>query len=218
MDDVENEVDEIFHNTHDESVIGDADNEINMNISSLPGPSASQFEKTNFQIKKKKNAETPFQSKLLRMLEKSEDVDPDVALLMGFLNHVRKLTEDQKLDFQSHVINFFKSLSKTEQQPHNFQNPVHTSNSNNPVPDHSNHSIYSINPLQSEVPYSFQTNYPNSLNPTVSTSFTTYHPSDIYQQTSTTPTSSTLSTIPPIFNPYLLPDPLTDPYKNNNDK
>ena len=54
MDGAENEVDEIFHNTHDESVIEDADNEINMNISNLPGPSASQYEKTNFQSKKKK--------------------------------------------------------------------------------------------------------------------------------------------------------------------
>jgi len=58
------------------------------------------------------------------MLEKSDDIDPDVSLLMNFLNHVKRLTEEQKLDFQSHVINFFKGLSKTVQQPHNFQNPV----------------------------------------------------------------------------------------------
>jgi len=42
------------------------------------------------------------------MLEESDDIDPDVSLLMSFLNHVKKLTEEQKLDFQSHVINFFK--------------------------------------------------------------------------------------------------------------
>ncbi|KAL4098314.1 hypothetical protein QTP88_022948 [Uroleucon formosanum] len=132
------------------------------------------------------------------MLEKSDDIDPDVSLLMSFLNHVKKLTKEQKLDFQSHVINFFKGLSKKVQQPHNFQNPVHESNSNNALPEPFNHNISNINALLSEVPYRMLS--------TVST----YHSSDIYQQSSTlsTPTSSTL---PSLFNPYLLPSPLTQP-------
>jgi len=212
--DISNEVDEIDQNIHEESTIDDTENEINMNTSNLPGP--SQYDKTNYQSKKKKNSETPFQSKLLRMLEKSDDIDPDVSLLMSFLNHVKKLTEEQKLDFQSHVINFFKGLSKTIQQPHNFQNPVHESNSNNPLPELSNHSIYNINSVQSEVPYSVQTNYSNSLNPSLyhnigmPSTVSTYHSSDIYQQSSTL-TTPTSSTIPSIFNPYLLPSPLTQP-------
>jgi len=150
---------------------------------------------------------------------------------MSFLNQVKKLTEEQKLDFQLHVINFFKGLSKTVVQPHNFQNPVQESNSNNLLPELSNHSIYKINTLQSEVPYSVQTNFPNSLNTLnpslhhnigMPSTVSTYHSLDIYQpsSTSTTPTSST---IPSLFNPYLLPSPLTQPadahtYKHIGDK
>jgi len=74
----------------------------------------SQCNNANEFKKQKKNTQSPFQTQLLNILEKSEKVDPDEALLMSFLNNVKKLTEDQKLDFQIHVIKFFKSLAPAQ--------------------------------------------------------------------------------------------------------
>jgi len=84
---------------------------------------------------------------------------------------------------------------------HTISKSVHESNSNNPLLELSNHRIYNINTLQSEVPYSVQTNYPNSLNPSLHhnigmpSTVSTYHSSDIYQQSSTNHTNILNNTV-----------------------
>jgi len=125
---------------------------------------------------------------------------------MSFLNNVKKLTEDQKLDFQIHVIKFFKSLApaqRQESQHLHFQNSIHTKNPHYP-------SSYNINTPHSAIQSNFQTNYAHDYNysfyhnmgtpSTVSTPLT-HPPSDILQQPTILNTSLS-SSIPTSSNPY----------------
>jgi len=62
--------------------------------------------------KKKPLTETPFQSKILKLLDTDETLDSDATILMSFLPKFKMLTEDQKTDFQIYALQFFKNLSR----------------------------------------------------------------------------------------------------------
>lgn len=61
---------------------------------------------------KKTHSDTAFQTKLLKLLDTNDTPDPDSTILMSFLPKFKKLTDDQKTDFQMYVLQFFKNLSQ----------------------------------------------------------------------------------------------------------
>ncbi|KAF0703841.1 BESS domain-containing protein, partial [Aphis craccivora] len=66
--------------------------------------------------KKKKSANvTPFQKTLIEHLNKNneKESDPDRHLVMLFLPYIKKLNNDQKLDFQIHALKYLKNLTQT---------------------------------------------------------------------------------------------------------
>ncbi|KAL5236483.1 hypothetical protein ACI65C_003893 [Semiaphis heraclei] len=70
--------------------------------------------------KRKKSANvTPFQKTLIEHLNKNneKESDPDRHLVMSFLPHLKKLNNDQKLDFQIHALKYLKNLTQTQTTP-----------------------------------------------------------------------------------------------------
>lgn len=71
----------------------------------------------------KSSIENLFQKELIEILRDAKNEDLDKIMLNSFLPYVRKLDYSQKLDFQIHVLQFFKNLpqptSETMQQTSN---------------------------------------------------------------------------------------------------
>ena len=80
-------------------------------------PSHSQEYMYHSQKSKKNTKEmiTPFQNKLVTLLEQSVNDDPDKQFLLSLLPDYKKLNDSQKLDFRITSLNFFKNA----QQSHN---------------------------------------------------------------------------------------------------
>lgn len=84
---------------------------------------------TSRPLKKKKENVTPFQHSLLQALNTVEEVDADKQFLLSFLPGIKKLTEDQKMEFkfEFHQMyrNFIRGISTV---PESTQ--IHINNSN----------------------------------------------------------------------------------------
>lgn len=83
-------------------------------------------------INKKKNSLNPFQQSLLQHLD--EDKNPDKNLVLTFLPYVKKLNDEEKLDFQVHTLQYLKNVIKKQNKPHQFtqnllgQHPIDIAN------------------------------------------------------------------------------------------
>uniref|UniRef100_A0A2S2PL05 BESS domain-containing protein n=1 Tax=Schizaphis graminum TaxID=13262 RepID=A0A2S2PL05_SCHGA len=86
--------------------------EVDLNISSN-----SAIHQTH---KKKKSTNiTPFQKTLIEHLNKNneKELDPDRHLVMSFLPYLKKLNNDQKLDFQIHALKYLKNITQPQTTP-----------------------------------------------------------------------------------------------------
>ncbi|KAG5861219.1 hypothetical protein JTB14_010357 [Gonioctena quinquepunctata] len=68
---------------------------------------------------------TVFQQQLLQKLEHSESVadDSDKAFMLSILPDVKKLDDDEKLDFRYHVLQFFRDRRNKRNPTHSIAQP-----------------------------------------------------------------------------------------------
>jgi hypothetical protein len=76
----------------------------------------------------------PFQTKLISFLQKQEERDSDELFLMSLLPEIKKLSEEKKLDFRMHVLQFLKHEQHIQnynqintQYPSPYVHPTHQS-------------------------------------------------------------------------------------------
>lgn len=115
---------ELDMSTNEERVDPEADDDCTAEPS--PDIISSPYIATRQSKKQKKSStESPFQSKIIKLLQTDETPDPDTTILMSFLPKLRMLTEDQKTDFQIYVLQFFKNLSRPYQpNMYNYLQPI----------------------------------------------------------------------------------------------
>jgi len=126
----------------------DIDNDIS-EVSEVPRNDSHYFQT----FKHKKTKVTPFQSSLIEHLKKNDerDSDPDRNLVLSFLPFLKKLNNDQKLDFQIHALKYLKELTQPKTTP---SHPI-----GGPYPTPTYYPVTQNMPSSMQYPYSYQS-YP----------------------------------------------------------
>lgn len=63
--------------------------------------------------RKTKDSITPFQTKLIALLEETQFADSDKQFLLSLLPDYKQLNDSQKLDFRLNCLNFFKNVQQS---------------------------------------------------------------------------------------------------------
>lgn len=58
---------------------------------------------------------SPFQQSLIHHL--NDDTNPDKNIVMSFLPYLKKLNDDEKLDFQMHTLQYLKTIIQSKNSP-----------------------------------------------------------------------------------------------------
>jgi len=158
------EEDDARHNADDEVDIDNDIPDVELNVSSSS---------VNTHKHKKAANITPFQKSLINHLKKNDEKesDPDRHLVVSFLPYLKKLNDDQKLDFQIHSLKYLKNISQpqttpghsvyssyptvptyypvTQNMPSNMQYPSNSSVSTHPYSyPYAHHSQSSLPPIE----------------------------------------------------------------------
>lgn len=93
---------------------------------------SNQTQKSN-----KKSKITPFQSNLLEQLKKNQEAtsNPDINIVMSFLPYLKKLDDEQKLDFQLNGLQYLKNVIKHKYPPTQFDQQNALRQSQCPIPN-----------------------------------------------------------------------------------
>lgn len=92
----------------------DKDTESDSETTNIIGDTETRPPIRPFKKPQQKTQLTTFQYKLLEKLEKPDSVeDPDKAFLLSLVPDMKKLNDDDKLDFPFHVLQFFRDKQQT---------------------------------------------------------------------------------------------------------